>query len=314
MNLSARVIRACSGDLRNCKMTAHNKGRIYVFLAVAMMSTGGLFIKSIEASAITIAFGRCVIAGLLFLPSLVMTLKSRKIRFSKDLFLLCFFYVWLCLAFVTSTKLTTAANAIILQSSAPLWLYLYYIFFKHRKVVLKELIPRLIILIGIVIIFFGTGSTDFTVQELLGNLIALSAGIAYALEQHMLEKNYGISDNSTMCILNLAMAVTILVVFGWSLDFSTISATGWVYLLLLGIFQIGIAYVIFIKGVRLVSAMEASVLSLLEPILNPILVFIFVGEVPSTFTIIGFFFIFLGIVVTMFSGNKDNQIEKTNSD
>lgn len=87
------------------------------------MSTGGLLIKSIEASAISIAFARSLIAGCVFLPFI----KWKKIKFSKNYIGLIISYTYLTISFVIATKLTTAANAIILQCTAPLWLYMAYL-------------------------------------------------------------------------------------------------------------------------------------------------------------------------------------------
>jgi len=89
------------------------------------------------------------------------------------------------------------------------------------------------------------------------------------------------------------------VLFPGQLDFSGLAAIGWLGIIFLGIFQIGISYLFFFKGIRMISALKASMVSLLEPILNPIFVFFFVGEIPSVHSLIGFAIILFGIALTM---------------
>lgn len=143
-----------------------------------------------------------------------------------------------------------------------------------------------------------------------GDLLALSNGIAYALVQHYMDKDYPISDNSIIGLNNMMLCLVILVLFPTQLDFSGLSMAGWLGLLFLGIFQIGLSYLIFFKGVRMISALKASMVSLLEPILNPIFVFFFVGEIPSVNSLIGFGIILLGIALTMKPVKTGRQIEE----
>lgn len=277
-------------------MTAKNKGRLYIFVAAALMSTGGLFIKSVSASAFTIAFFRALVAVLVFLPFI----QWKKIKLTGSFVGLVVSYIWICLGFVTATTMTTAANAIILQCSAPLWLYLGYVIIGKRPVVARELWPRLAILAGILLIFFKSGGGGDDPRAAIGNLIALSTGVGYALEQFFLERDYGMSAVSTVGLLNVGMVIFMgLCLFPFihpaQLDLKDIGL-----LIFLGVFQLAIPYVIFTKGVRLASAIETSVLSLLEPILNPILVLVFLGEVPGIFTVLGYVAIFAGIILTIF--------------
>lgn len=265
------------------------KGTLYVLIAMVLFSTGGFFIKLINANPYTITFGRAFIAGVIFLP----LIQWKKLRFSKNYLALIIGYCYLCIMFVLTTKITTAANAIILQCTAPLWLYLYYVV-RGKKVTGRELIPRLFILVGIIVIF----STSVG-GNLWGDLLALSNGVAYALVQHFMDKEYPVSDNSIVGVNNIILCLVILVLFPGQLDFSGLSMTGWLGLLFLGVFQIGMSYLVFFKGVRMISALKASMVSLLEPILNPIFVFIFVGEIPSVYSLIGFAIILFGIALTM---------------
>ena len=278
-----------------------NRGIIYIVIAMVLFSTGGLFIKLIDANAFTITFGRALIAGLIFLPFI----QWKKIRISKSYVMLVIAYCYLCIMFVTTTKMTTAANAIILQCTAPLWLYLFYIIVKGKKITKRDLVPRIFILLGIVAIL---GESDG--GNLFGNLLALTNGIAYAFVQYNMEKDYPFSDASVIGLNNIVLCLAILVLLPQNLAFSGLTVQGWLGIIFLGVFQIGVSYLFFFKGVRLISALKASIVSLLEPILNPIFVFIFVGEMPSVVSLIGFGIIFFGIFLTMIPDKSVQQIRE----
>ena len=278
-----------------------NRGIIYIVIAMVLFSTGGLFIKLIDANAFTITFGRALIAGLIFLPFI----QWKKIRISKSYVMLVIAYCYLCIMFVTTTKMTTAANAIILQCTAPLWLYLFYVIVKGKKITKRDLVPRIFILLGIVAIL---GESDG--GNLFGNLLALSNGIAYAFVQYNMEKDYPFSDASVIGLNNIVLCLAILVLLPQNLAFSGLTVQGWLGIIFLGVFQIGVSYLFFFKGVRLISALKASIVSLLEPILNPIFVFIFVGEMPSIVSLIGFGIIFFGIFLTMIPDKLVQQVRE----
>ena len=283
-----------------------NKGILFIAAAVTLMSTGGLLIKSVQASAMTVAMARAFFAALVFCPFM----QWKKIRFGKHLVGLILSYIYLTVTFVSATKMTTAANAIILQCTAPLWLYLGYIITGKKKVIFSELLPRLVILGGILVILFDPANASGDRTKMIGNLLALSAGISYAVEQYFLEKEYPVNDITVVGILNIFMALFIAVFMTGQISFAQVTPLNWGFLVFLGVFQIGISYVLFRKGVMEVSALEASILSLLEPILNPILVFFFLGEAPTIYMVIGFAVILGGIIMTLIPGKKKQEIEE----
>jgi drug/metabolite transporter (DMT)-like permease len=281
-------------------MEKTTRGTLYVLVAMVLFSTGGLFIKLINANAFTITFGRALIAGLIFLPMI----QWKKIKFSKYYVGLVIAYCYLCVMFVLTTKITTAANAIILQCTAPLWLYLFYVL-KGKKITKRDLLPRLLVLLGIIIILSASDGGNTW-----GNLLALTNGIAYAAVQYLLDKDYPISDASIVGLNNLWLSLVILLTMSNQLNFSGISVYGGLGLIFLGVFQIGIAYLFFSRGVRLISPLKASILSLAEPILNPIFVFVFVGETPSVLSLIGFAIILMGIALTLVHPKKLEEISE----
>ncbi len=266
-----------------------SKGIIYVVLAAVLFSTGGLFIKLIDTSAFTITFMRALTAALFFSP----LMQWRKIKISKNYMALALAYAYLCIVFVLTTKITTAANAIIFQCTAPLWLYLYYIV-KGKKITANELIPRIFILIGIIVILSDSSGGNFK-----GDLLALTNGIAYAMVQYFLEKDYDFSDQTVVGLNNLILAIIMVIFFSQHFNFSGITTEGWLSLVYLGFFQIGLSYLFLLRGIKIISSLKASIISLIEPILNPIFVIIFVGEVPTFLAFLGFGAILLGVLLTL---------------
>ncbi|NLN97769.1 MAG: DMT family transporter [Eubacteriaceae bacterium] len=272
-------------------MTEKQRGMLYVVIATIMMSSGGLLIKSVEANPVTIVVCRAFFAALLFLPFV----QWKTVAITKDFAILVSMYILLTVCYVTANRLTTAANAIILQSTAPLWLYLGLLMKGEKKLTGFEAATRGLILLGIVIILWGESGV-VTKEMMLGNFLAIIAGIGYAWEQYQFEKTYPMNDVAINGLMNLFMVIIVSLIFHRQVDITQIPGMSWLYLAILGFLQIGISYYIFIKGVRKISASEASVLCLLEPILNPIWVYLFIGEKPTIYTLVGFTVILMGIV------------------
>ncbi len=271
-------------------MTEKQQGVLYVTIAMIMMSFGGLLIKSVDANPVTIVVCRSFFAALIFIPFI----RWKTVVFTKNFAFLVLSYIFLTVCYVTANRMTTAANAIILQSTAPLWLYLGLLIKGDVQLTGFEMITRGFILVGLLIILLGEKGI-VTREMMLGNLLAISAGIGYAVEQYQFEKKYPMNDIAINGLMNLFLVITVSLIFYKQVDIGQIPLKSWLYLAILGLLQIGISYYIFIKGVRRISASEASVLSLLEPILNPIWVYLFIGEKPTVYTFIGFSVILVGI-------------------
>lgn len=290
-------------------MTEKNKGILLVVAAAAMFSTSGFLIKAVTADAFTVAFLRAAIGGVAFIPFIKWKRIFRELRGKplKNFAILTGAYILLTLCYVNATKMTTSANAIILQCTAPLWLYLYYLITRKKSFDKNELLPRLAILAGVIIILadpinLADTNTDFT--GLFGIGLAILSGIWYALEQQYMEKDYPMDDISKIGLLNLLMSVVMMIVCWNKITIVGLPVTDWLMLAFLGVFQIGIPYALLFAGIRRVSAFEASVLVMVEPILNPIWVAVFIGEVPTTYSIMGFACIFGGVMLSMLMGIK----------
>lgn len=255
-----------------------NLGRLYILIAAFLWSAGGLLIKSIDANPAFIALGRSAIAGIALCPFI----RFKKIKNIKKLIILSLSYS-LCLStFVISTKLTAAANAITIQYCAPLFLFVGF-WIATKKLNKQKILPMIIILIGIVVFLLEPVSGS----NLLGNILAVVSGIAFALLIYFMGFDYGLGGIGLTSLLNLMVVPLVAFIVPWGESPYPKDMTSIICLVILGIVQIGVSYIFFYAGRKRVSSIDASILSLIEPILNPIWVFMLIGEKPSVFAIFG---------------------------
>lgn len=270
-------------------MSQSLRGIIFVLIAAVLWSTGGLFIKRIPLDPLSIVFLRAAIAGISLLPFL----QPRHIRLNKYLLGYIFSFCWLVITFVTATKLTSAANAIALQYTAPLYLFIYSVFRREIQLNWRTLTPIALIFLGICSFLLepSTGS------NLIGNLLAISSGVALASMSLFLLQLKETPAISLVSLSNLTTALLVLPFLPEYAIIARINLEGWLSLIYLGTIQIALAYVFFIQGVKQVKPLQATILALTEAILNPVWVVIFIGEVPSIQGLIGAAFILIAVVV-----------------
>lgn len=271
----------------------HKKGLIYISFCALLWSSGGLFIKVLTLDAYQISFYRSLIAAITIIIISVVSKINLKFEFDIISVLCSLMYSFILVLFVIATKLTTAANAIFLQFTAPIYLLLLEPFFLKTKFDKKNMIALSFCLIGMVMFFFG----KLEMTSIQGNLIAIGSGISFALftlflkwkkQLHKTENTiiYIIAGNLLVCVFCLPMVY----------DKLAIDMSQTLILLYMGVFQIGISYIIFNEGIKYISATESMIIAMLEAILNPIWVFIGVGEVPTVYAVIGSVIILLTIV------------------
>jgi len=267
-------------------LSEHQKGIIFVFIAGLLWSTGGLFIKLISLPAMQLAFFRCIIAAVTF----GILFRKRILLFNKLTFLNSAFYAAILITFVIATKTTTAANAIFLQSTAPIYVLIFEPVFNKTKYERINIITVAVCVLGMLLFFVG----KLEPGHLEGNIIALLSGIAFAsffLGMKMNDPKY---QQSSIFYGNILVAI-ISIPFLFSLEYLTIKDLS--MLAFLGVFQIAIAYAFFSSGLKRIYAVEASIIALIEPVLNPVWVFIGYGETPTITAIIGGLIILGAIIV-----------------
>lgn len=271
----------------------HQKGIIAVLAAALLWSTGGILVKLVTLSPMQISFSRCLFASLVFL----VLFRKKLLQVNWFTFLNAFFYAALLTLYVVATKTTTAANAIFLQYTAPIYVLLFEPLINKTRYERLNIITISVCVIGMFLFFTGKLSPG----DLKGNILALLSGIVFAAFLLGMRKNDHKYQFSSIFYGNI---IVVLFLLPSMFELKTISVSDFSMLAFLGIFQIGIAYAIFSYGLKRVYAVEASLISMIEPVLNPVWVLIWYGEMPSYFAIIGGIIILIAIASrTIISGS-----------
>jgi drug/metabolite transporter (DMT)-like permease len=259
--------------------------RLQALAAALLFSTGGAGIKAAAFSAAQVSGMRSGIAAL----ALFCWLRGR-VTWSWAAAGIGLVYAMVLTLFVASTKLTTAANAIYLQSTAPLYILQLGPWLLRERVNRGEVAYVAAIGAGMVCCFAGQAPATVTAPDpATGNVLGILCGMAWALT--LLSLRYVQRDHrhagvgvSAVVIGNLFAAVLALP-FAW--PFPSATAVEWATLVYLGVFQIGLAYLCLTAAVRRLPALEVSLLLLLEPVLNPVWTWLIRGERPGTWTLSG---------------------------
>jgi drug/metabolite transporter (DMT)-like permease len=253
---------------------------IFVLIAVLLWSTGGLFIKLTSLDAYQVTFFRSLFAAI---TVLVITWRN-GLRINGFGVLATLIYSTLLFLFVWATKHTTAANAIFLQYTAPIYILILAPFVIGEKFHVRDLVTVIFCIAGMSLFFVG----DLSLGETRGNIAALGSGIFLGLYIMLLRhpKAMGMSGTITVIYGNFLLAFLTLpsgIAAIPTITLKDILAVGF-----LGVFQIGISYILFIKGVREgTRPLDASIIGFIEPLLNPVWVFLIIGERPSNWAVLG---------------------------
>lgn len=248
---------------------------IYLVIASILWSTGGLFIKLVDLNPLAIAGARSGIAAIIMQIYLRKPVKNC----SKTKLLGACTYASLLILFVIANKLTTSANAILLQFTAPIWVVLFSNFFLKEKIMKYDLITIFFVMLGMILFFMDNLKSGSNI----GNFIAILSGISMAGMVLFLKRLNNDSPVEMTLVGNIITFIITLPFLFQSMP-SLISIIG---LLILGIFQLGISYIFYTLAIKDVSALEAILIPVLEPLLNPVWVFIFTKEAPGIYALIG---------------------------
>lgn len=255
------------------------RGTVYVLLSAICFSTGGVLIKLIPWSSMTIQGIRSIFS--ILVVGGYMLLRRQRFVWNKTVFWGAICNTVMAFSFVAATKLTTAANAIVLQFTEPIFVILLMWFIYKKKPGKDALIACAVVFAGILCFFFESLGAG----QMAGDLLAILSGFTYALVM-MMKKFEGADFESSLIVSNIISAVVGIPVY--FRDFSTASvADAWVFMLLLGVVQFGLSYIFLSKGLDYVSPVTASLTSTIEPILNPILVAVFYGEKIGAAAVVG---------------------------
>jgi drug/metabolite transporter (DMT)-like permease len=258
-----------------------------VLIAVLLWSTGGLFIKLTSLDAYQLTFFRSLLAAL----TVLAVTRRKGLRINGFGILCSLIYAALLFLFVWATKHTTAANAIFLQYTAPVYILVLAPFVIGERFHLRDLATVVFCIAGMSLFFVG----DLTIGDYQGNIAALGSGIFLGLYIMLLKHPRFVEPpsaarpfspvatviygNFILAVLTAPMGITAA---------PTMVTLDWLAVGFLGVVQIGISYILFIKGVTGgTRPLDASIIGFIEPLLNPVWVFLFVGERPSNWAVLG---------------------------
>jgi drug/metabolite transporter (DMT)-like permease len=263
--------------MRNMRNAEHARAVGLMAGAALCWSLGGLLIKSVAWPPLAVAGGRGFIAAAflaIFAPRFRFTWSAAQIGGAVA-------YASTTILFVTANKLTTAANAILLQYTAPVWIALFGAWFLGERATRADWLTIAVVFGGMALFFFD----DLQFAGFAGNLVALASGVAFASMTLLLRKQKDTSAIESIFLGNLLAGV-----IGIPFIVSThclLSPRGWIALAVLGIVQLGVSYLLYARAIRHVTALEAVLIPVIEPILNPIWVLLALGERPGPLSLLG---------------------------
>ena len=283
-------------------------GRILVISAAILWSTSGLVLKSplmeelpLDSRGPVLACYRALFAAAVLIPFV----RFRSIRWQPALVPMTVLFAVMNLLFVTSMTKTTAAATIFLQYTSTVWAFLFGLLFLKERVERGNLVALAFSLCGIFWIVAG----DWGGENFIGNLLALGSGFCYAGVVLSLR---ALRDEDSVWLVTLNHLIGGLVLLPWVFSANiSLRSEQWLLIALMGAFQMGVPYVLFARGIRLVRIQEAALLSLMEPVLNPVWVLFVWGERPERTTWIGGALILTGLAVRylLFPSKESSQRE-----
>ncbi|MEM8860122.1 MAG: DMT family transporter [Chloroflexota bacterium] len=283
-------------------ISTHLKAVLFLIIASMLFSLGGVFIKLSTWDAIPLNAARSGISAIIVALA-VTRMKGpnyQRPAFNRNMILGAIAYTLTNITFISATKLTTAANAIFLQFTAPIWVILGSFFFLAEKPKWIDWAAVGLIIPGMALFFADQLSTEgFT-----GNLIAITSGVCMAVMVILLREE---SDTAGEIVV---LGAIFALIVGFPLLFNQDWTLNNILLILgLGVFQIGISFIFYTIAIKHLSAVEIIVIMAIEPILNPVWVALFAGETPGFFAILGSIVVVIAIVGRVIFSIQDEPQE-----
>ncbi len=271
-------------------MLRSNAARLQLVLAAALFSTGGAAIKAASLTGYQVASFRSGIAAL----TLFLLLPQARRGYTWRSMAVGITYALTLLLFVLANKLTTSANTIYLQSTAPLYILLLAPLLLKEPIRLKDLWFMVAIAAGMILFFVTRQPPLATAPDpRTGDVLAALSGLTYALTVMGLRwLSRAPERGSQMAAMVTGNALVFVLVLPAALPVTGASFMDWSVVTYLGVVQIGVAYMFLARGIEGVPAFEASLLLLVEPALNPVWAWLVLGEQPSAWAIVGAVIIF----------------------
>jgi drug/metabolite transporter (DMT)-like permease len=256
-----------------------NKGILLMVICAVLWSTGGIFIKLIPWNPMFIAGFRSLIAAAVY----AFYMRWQRIPFvvNRDSVLAGIFISGNFFLYIAANKLTTAANAIVIQYSAPIYILIISALLYRQRFRRGDLLTVALTTLGIALFFFDKLSN----KSMLGNLLAVFAGVFFAAMFVVTGHADDRSRASGIMLAHLIATVVGLPFFFFSQNVFSMPALAAIFAL--GIFQLGIPYLLYGIAAKNSTPLSCSLISFIEPLLNPVWVFLFNGEAPGFYALLG---------------------------
>lgn len=280
-------------------MTKENKAIIEMLACATLWSIAGIFIKLIPWNSFAISGLRSLIAGLTML--VFIKIKGYKIILNRRTLTagLIMGLVYTC--FVAANKLTTAANAIVLQFTAPLFIVIFSAIIFKKKILRRDLIAVLVAMLGISMFFLDKLEGGY----LAGNFVAILTGALLGGMYMAIGESQGAERFSAILVgQTIAFLIGLPFIITTKPEFSALPV---LYILILGVFQLGIPYILYGKASEFCPPLACCLLGAVEPLLNPVWVFIFDGERPGIFALIGGIIVIAAVTVWCATDGKKEE-------
>lgn len=286
------------GSIMTEYSSARPVDRLQVLAAALLFSTGGAAIKACSLTSWQVASFRSGIAA----AAMLLLLPGARRGWSPRILPVAVAYAATMVCYVLANKLTTAANTIFLQSTAPLYILLLGPWVLGERIRRRDVGFMAALAVGMALFFVGEQVPASTAPDpTRGNLLAGAAGATWALTimgLRWLGRSSSAQRDESAAAVAAGNLLACVVALPWALPVASSRPADWGLVAFLGVFQIGIAYVFMTHGMRRVSALEASLLILLEPVLNPLWALLVHGERPSVWAAVGG-----GIIITATAAN-----------
>ena len=269
--------------------------RLRLAAAAVLFSTGGAAIKAATLTSWQVASFRSGIAAVV----VALLVPAARRGWSPRVLVVSCVYAATMVLFVLANKTTTAANAIFLQSAAPLYVLVLAPLLLREHARRADFVTMAVIAVGLALVLTGVPPATATAPDpALGNVLAVASGVAWALTMIGLRwvAAHDRTDGGTLATVVGGNAIACLVCLPLALPVADATLVDWAVVGYLGVFQIGLAYLFMARGIRGVPALEASMLLLIEPALNPVWAWLAHGEEPGPLAVLGGALILLATV------------------
>ena len=280
-------------------MKNQTKAIIEMLICSTLWSIAGIFMKLLPWKGFTIASLRSLIAGLTLIVYII--LKKYRFVFSKKTLLAGILTGCVYTCFTCANKLTTAANAIVLQFTSPVFVVVISAIVYGTKIKKRDMITVIFTLIGIALFFFDQLKPGY----ILGNIISILAGLFMA---GMFVAVGNLEGEQRYSAIIIGQMFTFLIGLPSVLTSSPmINSSMLLYIGILGVFQLGISYILYINASKYCPPLACCLLGVLEPLLNPVWVMIFDGEKPGLFALIGGIIVITTVTIWCAGSSKEEE-------